>query len=155
MKYLASLQRILGVALLGLALGLGSALADPGDPPATTVTIEPEGNQLKFATTEFTVEAGQTVKLVFDNTATSPAMQHNVLVLNTTDDSVVNRVGQAALSASDFVPDDDAIVAATDVAKPGETVEVTFTVPSEPGTYTYVCTFPGHYVSMQGTMVVK
>lgn len=155
MKYLTSIQRILAVALLSVTLGVGSAFAGPGDPPAATITIQPEGNQLKFATTEFTVKAGQTIKLVFNNTASSPAMQHNVVVLDSMDDAVVNRVGQAALSASDYVPDDDAIVAATAVTKPGEQTEVTFTAPSEPGTYRYICTFPGHYVSMQGTMIVE
>jgi len=43
----------------------------------------------------------------------------------------------------------------TEVAKPGETVEVTFTAPEEPGAYTYLCTYPGHWATMQGTMRVE
>lgn len=155
MKYLSAIQRTLIVALLSVTLGFGSALAGPGDQPDATVTITPVGNQMAFEQTEFTVEAGQTVEIIFENTADSPAMKHNVLVLNSDDDAVVNRVGQAALSEPDFVPDDEAVIAATDVADPGETVSVTFTAPSAPGTYTYVCTFPGHYSMMQGTMIVE
>ena len=125
---------------------------------AAQVTITPRGNRMEFQETSFTVEPGQEVTLVFENTATSPAMQHNVIVLTTGDMTAVNRVGQAALSAGKeaaYIPDDEAVLAATDLAQPGETVEVTFTAPSEPGEYKYICTFPGHYLTMQGTMRVQ
>lgn len=122
----------------------------------TEITIQPVGNQMQYAQTAFTVPAGEEITVTFENTATSPAMEHNVVVLTSDDDAVVNRVGQAAMGAADseYVPDDEAILAATDMAAPGETVSVTFTAPSEPGTYRYICTFPGHYTVMQGTMTV-
>lgn len=118
-----------------------------------TVTVTPKGDQMLFEQTELTVVAGETVRLVFKNTATSPAMQHNVVLVTGPD--VINRVGQAAMNASAtaYVPEDDAVLAATPLAAPGETVEVTFTAPSE-GTYSYICTFPGHYMMMQGTLRV-
>jgi azurin len=146
------------LAVLAVAVGLaaslaGETLADPA--PPKTLTLKPEGNQMAFATTEMTVQPGQEVTIVFENTATSPAMQHNVVVLNTAEDETIKRIGQAAASASNYVPDDPAVLAATDVAKPGETTEVTFTAPDTPGEYTYVCTYPGHYVSMQGTLIVE
>lgn len=145
------------------ACGGGDDNGANGDAQSTSasdgqITLTPVGNQMEFEQTEFTVEPGQEVEVTFENTATSPAMEHNVLFLNTNDDAVVNRVGQAALNAgaeAEYVPEDDAIIAATDVAKPGETVTVTFTAPEEPGEYTYVCTFPGHYTTMQGTMRVE
>ncbi|MFB6279945.1 MAG: plastocyanin/azurin family copper-binding protein [Salinibacter sp.] len=147
------LLTVLAVAV-GLAASLAAgALADPA--PPKTLTLTPEGNKMAYATTEVTVQAGRQVTIVFENTATSPAMQHNVVVLNTAEDEAVKRVGQAAISASNYVPDDPAVLAATDIAKPGETTEVTFTAPDTPGEYTYVCTYPGHYVSMQGTMIVE
>jgi Azurin len=133
--------------------------SDPTDAtPPTEIAIKPEGNQMKFATKEFTVSPGEEVRLVFENTADSPAMIHNVVFLTTSDDGVVKEVGQAGASAgaaSGYVPDHDAILAATDVAKPGETVEVTFTAPETSGEYTYVCTYPGHWATMQGTMRVE
>lgn len=157
MNRLPLLPRILVV--VALAAGLSVATVGPASAtsplPNETVTITPEGNQMTFAETEFTVQPGQTVTIVFDNTATSPAMQHNVVVLTTSDEAAIKRVGQAAASASNYVPDDEAVLAATDLAKPGETTEVTFTAPETPGEYSYVCTFPGHYVSMQGTMIVE
>lgn len=146
-------QLLLSAAVLtGLALVTQTTLAHTD--PIKTVTITPEGNKMAFAQKQITVQPGQRVKIIFENTATSPAMQHNLVLLNTAEKDVVRRVGQAALSAEDYVPDDPSIVAATDVAKPGETTSVTFTAPQTPGEYTYVCTYPGHYVSMQGTLVV-
>ncbi|MEF8796081.1 MAG: plastocyanin/azurin family copper-binding protein [Salinivenus sp.] len=123
-----------------------------------TITLHPKGNQMKYRETEFTVAPGQTIELVFENTATSPSMQHNVVVLNTTEDEVFERVGEAGMragSTNDYVPEDDAIIAYTPMSKPGETVSVTFTVPEQTGDYGYVCTFPGHWATMQGTMRVE
>lgn len=124
-----------------------------------TVTLHPRGNQMKYREIEFTVTPGETIELVFDNTATSPSMQHNVVVLNTgPEEEVFKRVGEAGMQAgasNDYVPDDPAILAHTPIAKPGETVSTTFTAPDEAGDYGYVCTFPGHWATMQGTMHVE
>lgn len=120
------------------------------------VVITPVGNEMRYEVTEFTVQAGQEVKIVFRNTATSPAMHHNVVVLQ--DQESIERVGMAALEAgeaNEYIPEDDAIIAHTPMSAPGETVEVTFTAPEEPGDYPFICTFPGHYMLMQGTMHVQ
>lgn len=152
----STLLRLLVVAGLTLSVvGTSVTATAKAPPPEKTITITPEGNKMKFAETEITAQAGQTVTIIFENTASSPAMQHNVVVLNTSDASAVKRVGQAALSASNYVPDDPAVLAATDIAKPGETTKVTFTVPDTPGQYRYICTYPGHYASMQGTLIVE
>lgn len=124
---------------------------------AAEFSIQPVGNEMRYQQTSITVQAGQEVTLTLENTATSPAMVHNIVVLNSNDDAVVNRVGQASLEAGEangYIPDDPAIIAYTPLAQPGETVTVTFTAPSQPGDYRYICTFPGHYVMMQGTLTV-
>jgi azurin len=69
-------------------------------------------------------------------------------------------VATAAMTAreTDFIPASmkDKIIANTGLAGGGETVEVTFKAPMKPGTYPYLCTFPGHYaVGMKGELVVK
>lgn len=142
------------IGVLGTS-GIGVADATAQDP--RTVTITPVGNQMEYEQTEFTVELGEEVRLVFENTADSPAMKHNVLILDSNDAAVVQEVAQAAQAAADaeYVPDHEAVWAATPMADPGETVEVTFTAPEEPGTYRYICTFPGHWMTMQGTMTVE
>lgn len=127
-----------------------------------TVTLNPKGNQMKYRQTEFTVSPGETIKLVFENTATSPSMQHNVVVLASNEESLFKEIGEAgtrAGSTNDYVPQEgdlqEQVLAHTPMSQPGETVSVTFTVPEETGDYGYVCTFPGHWATMQGTMKVR
>lgn len=129
----------------------------PTQEPPKEVVIEPEGNQMTYATTELTVKPGQEVHLVFKNTASSPAMKHNVVVLETSEERIVKEVGAAGTKAgasNEYVPEHDAVLAHTPLADPGETVEVTFTAPDTLGDYTYLCTFPGHWMTMQGTLRV-
>jgi azurin len=165
---LAFPRRVLSTLALGAVLALtaacggsdGSSNSSGGSSGSadavTELTITPVGNQLEYEQTEFTVPAGEEITLTFKNTATAAAMKHNVVILTTSDDAVVQKVGQAGSSVpgKDYIPDSDAVLAATPLSDPGETVEVTFTAPSETGTYTYLCTYPGHYVAMQGTMRV-
>ena len=142
--------------LVLVTLIFASVLAPVASAPsaARRVVIRPVGNQMNFAVTTFRVRAGEQVRLVFENTATVEAMKHNVVILN--DAAAIDRVGIAAISAADqgYIPDDAAILFHTALAGPQETVEVTFTAPSEPGAYPYICTFPGHYVLMRGVMTV-
>ena len=86
------------------------------------------------------------------------AMAHNFVLLK----AGVNPqdVSNAAMTArdTDFIPPamKDKIIANTGLAGGGETVEITFKAPTKPGTYPYLCTFPGHFaVGMKGELVVK
>ena len=128
-------------------------LAGCGGPKQATIEIRPLGNQMKYETTRFEVKAGQSVKLTLNNTATSPAMKHNVVIL--TDKSAVQAIGTAAITAKDYLPEHPAIFIATPIVDAGQSATITFTAPSKKGEYTYICTFPGHYMMMQGTMVVN
>lgn len=136
-----------------------SSATSSSDGGAQTVTIHPEGNRMKYKETEFTVPPDTEIELVFENTASSPSMQHNVLLLNEApSQSIFKEVGQAGVKAganNDYVPDHEAVLASTPISMPGETVSVTFTTPSESGEYGYVCTYPGHWATMQGTMIVE
>lgn len=124
---------------------------------AVSITIQPAGDEMRYAVESVTVAAGAEVILVMENTATAPAMIHNIVVLTTNSDEDANRVGMAAIAAmeTDYIPEDEAILAYTPMANPGETVEVTFTAPSEPGNYRFICTYPGHFGTMQGVLIVE
>lgn len=130
---------------------------EPYDGPAMELVMTPVGDEMRFEQTAFTVKPGQVVRLVFQNTATMEAMQHNVVFVTSPDD--IQPVGQAAMSAADteYIPTSEGarIMAYTPLAAPGETVEVEFTAPLVPGDYPYICTYPGHFVLMQGTMTVE
>ena len=110
-------------------------------------------NAMRYQTTRIEAPAGSRVRLVVDNSATtSPSMVHNVVVLDSADPAVAERVGRAAAGAADNLPNDPAIVAATPLAGPGERRAVVFTVPPA-GEYTFLCTYPGHFQFMRGTLV--
>jgi azurin len=60
--------------------------------------------------------------------------------------------------ATGFIPAEmqDKVIASKGLVGPGETVDVTFNAPMKPGSYTYLCSFPGHYmIGMKGELVVK
>jgi len=124
-----------------------------------TVTITAT-EQMKWDVTTIQATPGETIHVVLKSTGAMPkvAMAHNFVLLK----AGVNPqdVANAAMTAreTDFIPDSlkDKIIAHTGLAGGGETVEVTFKAPAKPGTYSYLCTFPGHFaVGMKGELVVK
>jgi uncharacterized protein len=54
-----------------------------------------------------------------------------------------------------FVPKTDKVLHATKLIDPQAVATLRFNAPNEPGSYPYVCTFPGHWVIMNGVMEVK
>jgi azurin len=141
-------------SLLSVLTVLAITIAGCGSTPEpVSITISPVGNEMKFATTEFTVKPKQKVTLVMKNTATLDVMKHNVVVVNSF--SNVDQVGQQALNAPGYIPNNAAIIAATPMADAGATTQITFTAPDKTGDYPYICTFPGHYTMMRGVMKVK
>ena len=114
------------------------------------ITIRPLGNEMKFDITEIRAKAGTYIRVIIENTATTPIMKHNVLFL--TNESYIKEIGQMAYDATNHIPIHNAIIASTPMAEPQTRQEVVFKVP-EPGSYPYICTYPGHYVSMRGTLI--
>ena len=118
-----------------------------------TVTVQGvEG--LKFDLPAIDVKAGARVKLDFSNVSD---MLHNLVVVRP---GTATRVGEAALRLGldgaklDYVPRTDDVLYYTSVLEPQKSETIYFVAPTTPGEYTYVCTFPGHYITMQGTMRV-
>jgi azurin len=55
----------------------------------------------------------------------------------------------------DYVPRSDDVLYHTALLEPQKSETIYFQAPATPGEYSYVCTFPGHYITMQGTMRVR
>jgi azurin len=85
-------------------------------------------------------------------------MLHNLLIVKP---QTVDKVGTAALNlglqgeTKGYVPDLEEVLYHTWILRPETAEAIYFIAPTKPGSYTYVCTFPGHYTLMQGTLVVK
>lgn len=112
------------------------------------------GDTMAYDTTSFAVRTGQKVHVVLKNNGTSAAMRHNWVLVNPGKEADVANAGMTAGEASNFVKAGDPnVLANTPLSSPGGTVEVTFTAPA-PGKYPYICTYPGHYATMKGTLEV-
>jgi azurin len=133
----------------------------PGATASSVRTVELAGSDdMKYSVTSIPAKPGETLRIRLTSKGTLPkiAMAHNVVVLKLGAKQMEFANAAAMARATDFIPPDmkDQVLAATTLAGPGETVEVTFKVPTAPGSYPYICTFPGHFAAgMKGTLVVK
>ncbi|MDZ7719197.1 MAG: plastocyanin/azurin family copper-binding protein [Balneolaceae bacterium] len=118
-----------------------------------TVVVKSIGADLSYDVTEIRAQAGSTLTIRYENWGEMP---HNIVLVNERAD--INPVGVAALQANDtdYIPQGESvqerILANTVLAKPGDTVFLTITVPP-PGTYPYICSYPGHFTMMQGKLI--
>jgi len=113
---------------------------------------------MQFTKKELKVKAGQTVKLTLKHTGklAKAAMGHNFVLLAA--GTNVADFGQKAAQARDteYIPKSEAskIIAHTKLIGGGESTTIEFKAPKK-GTYTYICSFPGHYALMQGKFIVE
>ncbi|QDT53735.1 Auracyanin-A precursor [Caulifigura coniformis] len=130
-------------------------------PGLKQVSISCVPERMLFTVTDFAVMPGQPVKLTVRN---ADATDHNLVIVKP---DALAEVGMAANemakdprnAASDFIPPQkrELILHATPLigpTRPSQIHVLRFTAPEEPGVYPYVCTFPGHWVVMNGVMVV-
>ena len=61
----------------------------------------------------------------------------------------------AAGMANSFVPQSDKVIAYTPLVLTSNTYKLYFKAPAKPGKYEYICTYPGHGLTMWGTLNVK
>jgi azurin len=126
-------------------------------PGVTRITINCVRERMLFDKTEFSVKAGQSVSLVFNNPDATP---HNLAICQP---GSVEEIGLAGNEMAkdpegmkkDYIPVTDKILYHTKLLNPNSTETLRFTSPTKPGDYPYVCTFPGHWVIMRGVMKVR
>ncbi len=129
-----------------------AAVKDDGQDVGTSFELSPKGDEMMFAVSEIKAAAGLT-RITLKNTATLPAMVHNVVIVKA---GTQDEVGQAAIGAgagNNWVPQHEGVLAASTLTNPGETATVVFDLPA--GEYAFICTYPGHYATMRGTLIVE
>jgi azurin len=127
--------------------------------PGRTVEVGAD-DAMKYSVTTITAKPGERLRIRLKPTGTMPkvAMAHNIVILKVGTDQMAFATAAATARATDFVPPQlkTQVIAASGLAGNGETVDLDFTVPKAPGSYPFICTFPGHFVvGMKGTLVVK
>jgi azurin len=121
------------------------------------IRIEAVAAQMKFDRTRFTMSAGETVVIELVN---KDEMPHNLVVAK---EGALETVSLAAEKmsalpdafAKNFVPATPEVLFAIRLLQPGETLQVRFTAPAQAGNYPFVCTFPGHWRTMNGIVEVR
>lgn len=115
---------------------------------------------MKYSVTTITASPGQKITVTLKNEGNLPktAMAHNwVLLTAGTDPNAYARLAMNA-KATNYQPPALAgrVIASIPLLGPQESGSVTFTAPSSPGSYPYLCSFPAHCASgMHGVLIVK
>ncbi|MEK0447339.1 MAG: hypothetical protein RLZZ399_2660 [Verrucomicrobiota bacterium] len=120
-----------------------------------SLTLKTLTAQMKFDMAELTVSPGSKVKLTFENPDDMP---HNVVFCTpgTDVEQLVLKMLEKPEEAMKrgFLPDDPRVWLKSKLLNPQEKEVIEFTAPEKPGLYPYVCSFPGHALSMKGVLRV-
>jgi azurin len=146
--------------LLALALiAIGRMQAEPTSEPVKTVAISAY-DTMKFSLTQIEVHPGQKLRVQLTNEGNLPkeVMGHNWVLLKAGLDPVAYSSAAIAAKAEGYQPMAlaDEVLASIPLLGSKETGEVTFTAPTVPGNYSFLCSSPAHcQVGMRGVLIVK
>jgi len=122
------------------------------------LTLHALGNtpeKMRFDRDTLEAKAGAFVKLQLINEAQDMSMVHNIVITAPDKYKQVAIAGAQAGASGNYVPNSQAVVAASSIALPGQTVTLEFTAPATPGAYDFVCTYANHWQRTHGKFIVK
>ncbi|MEN9636251.1 MAG: hypothetical protein RL077_4655 [Verrucomicrobiota bacterium] len=143
--------------IIALAAGLTAAVAPvrAAGPRVVEITAN---DQMKFSLATIEAKEGEELKVVLTNQGTLPkeAMGHNWVLLKAGVDLAAFATAAMTAKDTDYVPaaKKGDVIASIPVLGPKKSGEAIFKAPAA-GSYTYICSFPGHYMIMKGTLTVK
>jgi azurin len=125
-------------------------------PDARSIKIE-AGKNLTYTTNILDASAGEPIKLTFANPDVVP---HNWALIKPGTLSKVGDLANKLIADPEavlrhYLPKTDDLIVATDVVEPNGSFSIYFVAPATPGRYPFLCTFPGHWMVMNGVLVVK
>lgn len=123
---------------------------------ASVFVIHTIPEQMLFDKTLIVVEPGKPVEVILKN---DDAMQHNFMIVAP---GALEEIGQIAEKMAPqpdaflrlYVPDSPKVLFATKLLDPGQQTKLAFTAPGQPGEYPYLCSYPGHWRRMTGTLAI-
>jgi azurin len=126
---------------------------------AFTDTVQLKANEnMRFDKELFRVRTGKKISLLFKNTGAKSAasMAHNVVILQSGVDIADFADVAHNAKAEQYVPSslDSLVIAHTRLVNAGDSDQVEFMIP-KPGVYDFICSFPGHWGTMQGKIVAE
>lgn len=138
--------------------GNGEIEEDSTLQPIEEIKLKATGNKMEeiaFSKDTIKVPAGALVRIQFINEGSEQPMIHNFVVAETGSYKTVALEGMKAGASGNYIPANRALLAASPLALPGQTVQVEFEAPLIPGTYDFVCTYPDHWKRMNGKLIVR
>lgn len=112
---------------------------------------------LQFVQKQLSAKAGEKISIRFKNPDVVP---HNWLLakpgsLQRLGEKVNLMITDPQGLAKHYVPDSNDVIAYTDMTNPKAEFVIHLTAPKEKGEYPYLCTFPGHWMVMNGVLKVQ
>ena len=112
---------------------------------------------LKYSSTLIEAKPNEALVLKLKNI---DAMPHNLVIIQP---GSTQKVGEASFKMisdpkageKNYAPDLNEVLHIVPVIEPGKSHALHFRAPKKPGDYPYICTFPGHWMAMQGILRVK
>ncbi len=150
-----NIRKNLLLFIMPLALVCRMAAADPQLDIVITAN-----DSMKFSVTKIEAHPGQIVQVELQNQGTLPkeVMGHNWILLKAGRDAAAYDAAATSAAKESYQPSShaDDVLASIPLLGPKNSGKVTFTAPSEPGHYVYLCSFPAHFqVGMKGELIVK
>lgn len=152
-------DRTLAIAGIAVAVIFGAVASAMGQGAEVSTIDLNVGDNMRYTPSVIQAHPGQRVRVALKGVGKLAALGHNVVVLKkgTAPKSFVDKARKTT-EETGTIPaamNGDVIIASL-LVKPGESAEVTFEAPMEPGEYTFVCSFPGHFgLGMKGQLIVK
>ncbi|HWB07458.1 MAG TPA: PA14 domain-containing protein [Verrucomicrobiales bacterium] len=125
-----------------------------------TITITTPPGQMKYDLPVIKAPPGSQMKLVFQN---NDAMPHNIVFCLPKTEGGNDKGLEVAMEAwklaekgeaKAWIPEHPRIWAHSGLVGAHQKQELVVKIPDQPGTYPYVCTFPGHAMAMNGELRV-
>jgi len=113
--------------------------------------------QMRYDVTRLVVQNGKPFEIVLEN---GDAMPHNLVFTMPNSRKEVAEAAtpmkpeQLDAQGRAYIPKSTKILGATKMVDPGKSERLQIVAPAEEGEYEYVCTFPGHWMIMWGTLIV-
>lgn len=112
---------------------------------------------LQFVQKTLTVKPGERISITLNNPDVVP---HNVVLIKPGKLQAIGDLSNKLITdpegpALHYVPKSEDVIAYTDMVMPQQKFTIHLTAPREKGEYPYLCTFPGHWVVMNGVLKVE
>jgi putative heme-binding domain-containing protein len=124
--------------------------------PTASLNIE-AGKNLTYSTRALRAKAGESVELTFTNPDVVP---HNWVLVRPDSLATVGELANKLIADPEavlhqYVPKTDDVLIYTDIVPAGQSTTIYFQAPAKKGRYPYLCTFPGHWMVMNGELIVE